>query len=82
MDLLVAHLVNQPHILRVISRRLTFAEDDVMALDAFTIVQVLAAPYTAISLLPGQPVVLRVQVSFRCPLPAPLPVPAKTRVVR
>ena len=82
MDLLVANLVNQPHVLRVISRRVTLVEDDVMALDAFTIIQLIAAHHAAISLFPGQPVIFRVQAFLRCLLPAPLPIPAKARVVR
>ena len=82
MDLFVANLVNHPYVLRVISRRVIFVEDGVMALDTFTTVQPIAAYWAAIALSPGQPVVFRMQAFLCCSLHAPLPVRGKARVVR
>ncbi len=77
----MANLVNQSHILRGISRRVALIENDVMALEAFTIVQRITAHRAAVSLLPGEPVIFRLQAFLPCPLPAPLPVQSKARVV-
>jgi hypothetical protein len=81
MDLFMANLVNYPHVLRVISRQVTFVEDDVMALNAFASVQRLTAHCAAIALSPGEPVIFRMQACLCYSLPAPLPVRGKAGVV-
>ena len=81
MDLFMANLVNYPHVLRVISRRVALIENDVMALEALTIGQRITAHRATVSLLPGESVIFRLQAFLPCPLLAPLPVQRKARVV-